>query len=180
MVARGWRLCGTHRHQVRRKFKSVTLLSNSHVPGLERLFRRQVFSMAWQSSVSTRSSDPRPFRLDASQLTKSRTASHALLRLFVGSPQTLATTNQCCTNAASSRAHTRITWRTAVEPLSTATRSCDFQRLNSSSTCHRAPYITAASCGVSLSGGTLVTKMVQSHHARCSAQGSCPRLLTTS
>ena len=36
------------------------------------------------------------------------------------------------------RDHTRTICRTSVEPLKTATRSCDFQRLNSNSTCQRA------------------------------------------
>jgi len=41
--------------------------------------------------------------------------------------------------------------------ISTATKSCDFQRLKSSSTCQRARYSTAASFGVNSSSGTFVT-----------------------
>src|SRR5713101_2745633 len=169
-----------HTHQVKRNSKRFTSLSNSKVPGLERLFRRQVFASAWHTLASTRSNSVRQARLAARRPAKARTAWHALVKLFVGSPHTLAMTSQCCTSAASSRDQTRTICRTTVEPFSTATRSCDFQRLNSNSTCQRARYKTAASFGVSISTGTLVTKMVQSHHAKRSALGSRPFLLIVS
>src|SRR5438093_12327717 len=100
-----------------------------------------------------------------------RIASQTLLKLLVGS-QALAISSQCCTSAASNRAQTRTIWRMSVEPCNAATRSCDFQRLNSNSTCQRARYRTTASAGVIIAVGTFVTSIVQSHQARRLALGS--------
>src|SRR5258708_38327000 len=138
MVARGGGFAEPHRHQVKEYSKRSGSFSSSKVPGLERVFRRQVLLRALPMSLSTRSNSRTFSRLAAKRPTNPRIASHALLKLFVGSPHTLATTSQCCTNAASKRDHTRTICRTAVAPLNTATKSCDFQRLNNNSICQRA------------------------------------------
>ena len=122
-----------HRHQVKRKSKRLKSLSNSNVPGLERLFRWHVFVTTAHKSASTCSNFRRKSRLDAKRPTKLSIALQTLCKLFLGLPQTLPTNNQCRTNAASSLA----IWRTVVEPFMIATRSCDFHRLKSNSTCQR-------------------------------------------
>ena len=169
-----------HRHQVKLKSKRDTSLSNSTVPGLARLFRRHVFATTFRKSSRTRSSSFCWSNAMTNRVTKARIASHTLPQLRLGSPHEQDTTNQCCTTAASNLAHTRTICRTSVEPCNTATRSCDFQRLNSNSICQRARYRTTASRAASNSTGTLVTRIVQSHHAMRATLGSQPRLLRVS
>ena len=176
----GVRRTSPHGHQVKSKSKRHTSLSNSNVPGLARLFRRQVLAIARHMSFRVRFNSANRVNPAAMRPMNERIASQALLRLFVGSPQTLAITSQCWINAPIKRDHTRTICRTAVEPRNTATRSCDFQRLKSNSICQRARYKTTASGGVIISTGTLVTKIVQSHHAKRAALGSWPRLLMVS
>lgn len=106
--------------------------------GLSAFVARQVLASTRHISVRTRTNLVRLDILAANRPTNARTAPAALLRLFVGLPHTLPTSSQCCTTAASNRDHARTICRTTVEPWSTATRSCDFQRLNSNSTCQRA------------------------------------------
>src|ERR1044072_6723772 len=107
-------------------------------------------------------------------------ASQTLLRLLVGLPHAVVTSSQCCTSAAKRRDQTRTIWRSSVEPLSTATRSCDFHRLNNSSPCQLSRYKTTASSEVIKFGGTFVIRIVQSHQANRSSVGSCPDFLIIS
>ena len=88
------------RHQVRLKSNRLTSLSNSNVPGLPRLFRRQVFAIARHRSSRACVSSSGRDRPAAIRLANGRIASRTLLRLFVGSPHALVTTSQCCTSAA--------------------------------------------------------------------------------
>src|SRR3954447_2028216 len=177
---RGCRYAQPHRHQLNSNSKSAMSLSNSIVPGFERLLRRHVLVKTLRRSNSTRCSSSGLPRLAARRLTKSRIARHTFVQLFDGSPHTQPSISQCCTMLAMSLAHMRIIWRTSVEPLKTAIRLRDFQRLNNNSTCQRARYSTAASCGVSLSRGTFVTRIVQSHQANRSSLGSRPLRLQSS
>src|SRR5262249_61222926 len=89
----------SHRHQVKQKSSRLTSLSNSKVPALARLSRRQVLATTWHRAASTCPRSDRRSSAANSRPTTGRIASQTLLRLRRGTPQALATSKQGCPSA---------------------------------------------------------------------------------